>query len=137
MNLNSSTIMQKMPEVSRYLESLSAVQFAYLFGSLAKGRITPMSDADFAVYLNENSNFPEAKLDILGGLMDILEIDEIDLVILNTAPLPLAMNILKNKQILVDRHPHARHLYESLTMRKFFDFSVLENDIFERRYGRG
>jgi len=56
---------------------------------------------------------------------------------LNAAPLPLAMNILKNKQILVDKLPHARHLYESKTMRKYFDFSVFENGILQRRYYRG
>ena len=44
--------------------------------------------------------------------------DEIDLVILNTAHLPLLMNILRNKKVIVDKEPFARQIFESLTMRE-------------------
>ena len=39
----------------------------------------------------------------MGELMDILQTDEIDLVILNTADIPLAINIIKAKEIIVDK----------------------------------
>ena len=74
------------------------------------------------------------KLEILGRLIDILETDEIDLVVLNTADLPLAMRILKNKKLIVDKDPFARHLFESLLMRKYFDFSIFESAQLKRRY---
>ena len=135
--INQQDVYKRLPEVVQCLASLKNVQFAYLFGSLARRRSNPMSDVDFAVYLHEDSDFSEGKLYILGRLMDILETDKIDLVVLNTAPLPLAMNILKSRQVLVDKLPHTRHLFESKIMRTYFDFSVLESSILERRYYRG
>ncbi len=50
--------------------------------------------------------------------MDILQTDEIDLVILNTADIPLVMNIVKAKEVIVDNDPFERHRFESLAMRK-------------------
>ena len=92
---------------------------------------------DFAVYLAENLYSKEDKLDILGNLMNILQTDEIDIVILNTADLPMIINILKNKRIIVDKNPFARHIFESLSMRKYFDFSVKESELLKRRYLHG
>jgi len=96
-----------------------------------------LSDVDIAVYCLENSDFKEKKIEILGRLMDLLETDEIDLVILNRAPLSLRMRILQNKRVIVDNNPYLRHLYESLTMREYFDFSIKETAILKRRYLHG
>jgi predicted nucleotidyltransferase len=112
-----------------YLRSREEVVFAYLFGSLAKGKPTPLSDIDIAVYLSTEEDLPEKKLEILGGLNDILGTDEVDLVMLNSAPLVLEIGILENKQVIVDKDPFFRHKYESLVMRKSFDFSVKESTI--------
>ena len=130
-------VFQLLPEVVDYLELHPKVLFAYLFGGLAKGKIQPLSDADIAVYLADSLSLPDVKLDILGKLIDILQTDEIDLVVLNTAELPLIMNVLKSKKVIVDRDPFERHIFESLTMRKFFDFSFIESAILQRRYMNG
>ena len=119
-----------------YLRSREDVQFAYLFGSYAKGKITPLSDVDIAVYLS-GSNFSQKRLEIIGGLIEVLKTDEIDLVILNTAPLPLKIRILRNRKLLVDRTPLVRHAFESTTMRVYLDFNKLEKRILERRYING
>ncbi len=66
--------------------------------------------------------------------MDILKTDEIDLVILNAAPISLRMRIQKTRRVIADNVPFARHAYESLTMRESFDFSVFEGKILERRF---
>jgi len=126
-----------LPTAQAYLQSRSDIIFAYLFGSLAKGRCTPLSDVDIAVYLSEGVDAIEKKLQILGRLMELLETDEIDLVILNTAPLTLRMKVLENKSVIVDNAPFLRYAYESVTMRKYFDFSIREMSILERRFLRG
>ena len=113
-----------IPEAAAYLESVPSVDFAYLFGGLVKHGVQPLSDVDIAVHLDKKADFAETKLEILGRLIEILKTDEIDLVILNNAPLPLKMEILVNKLILVDNKPFTRHAYESLTMREYFDFST-------------
>jgi predicted nucleotidyltransferase len=127
-------ILKILPEAVNYLTNHPQIIFAYLFGSLAMGKQKPLSDVDIAVYLKQHRNAAEKKMDILGSLMAIFKTDEIDLVVLNTAEIPLVMNILKTKKILVDKSPHERHIFESLIMRKFFDFSIKESSLLRRRY---
>ena len=97
----------------------------------------PLSDVDIAIYFSKGANPAAMKMDILGELTTMLQTDEIDLVVLNTASLPLKMRILQKKKTIVDRDPFARHRYESLTMRSYFDFAQKEMDILERRYLNG
>ena len=141
-------IEELIPHAISYLRSRRDIHFGYLFGGFARKRLTPLSDVDIAVYLSEASKRPlkdaqfnkdladlaEKRLDILGNLMDILHTDEVDLVILNRALLPLKMKILENREVIVDNDPFLRHRYESLSMREYFDFSFLETGILKRRY---
>ena len=96
-----------------------------------------MSDIDIAVYIKDKDNMNDKKLEILRDLSKLLETDNIDLVILNQAPISLIANILANKIILIDNDPATRHGYESLNIRKGFDFSFLEKRILERRFLNG
>ena len=105
-------ILDLLPGAVDYLKSYPKVIFSYLFGSLARRNLSPLSDVDIAVYLKPDTNYAESKLEILGQLMDILQTDEIDLVILNTADIPLVMNIVKAKEIIIDKDPFERHLFE-------------------------
>ena len=75
--------------------------FAYLFGGFAKGRVTRLSDVDLALYLKKAKG-----LDYLALFRDIsktLGTDEMDLIILNTAPLSLTGRILQNRKVLLDK----------------------------------
>ena len=136
-NKRPANIEDLIPKALTYLQSMPDILFAYLFGSFGKGKHFPLSDVDIAVYLKEPSDIQEKKMEILGTLIDVLQTDEIDLVVLNSAPLPLRMRILENKKVVVDREPFLRHHYESLTMREYFDFSILEGQILNRRFLSG
>jgi hypothetical protein len=125
-------IEQRLPLASEYLRSHPKVVFAYLFGGLARGEHRPLSDVDIAVYL-AGIVTADVKLDILGKLIDILGTDEIDLVILNTAPPLLAMNVLRKKQVVADNEPAMRHRFESLSFRKYFDFLPVELDMLKKK----
>jgi len=129
-----ANIEELIPRVVAYLQSMPDILFAYLFGSFGRGKHLPLSDVDIAVYLKEPTVVQDKKMEILGALIDILQTDEIDLVVLNSAPLPLRMRILENKKVVVDHEPFLRHHYESLTMREYFDFSILEKKILNRRF---
>jgi predicted nucleotidyltransferase len=127
-------ILELLPGSIDYLEFHPNVLFSYLFGSLAKGKPSPLSDVDIAAYLKPGAHIVESKLAILGKLMEILQTDEIDLVVLNNADLPLVINILKTKKVIVDKDPFSRHIFESLIMRKYFNFSIFESAQLKRRY---
>ena len=96
-------IQELLPEVGVYLQSHPGVVFAYLFGSLARGNPMPLSDVDIAIFLKDGIDVAGTKIEILGKLVDILQTDEIDLVVLNAASLPLTNNILKNRKLIVDK----------------------------------
>ena len=117
-----------------YLATRDDIIFAYLFGSYAKEKQTHLSDIDVAVYMKDDTQAFDNKLGILSDLTRLLETDNIDLVVLNDAPISLLTNILANKTILIDQDPPVRHAFESLKMRMGFDFSVLEKRILERRF---
>jgi len=62
----------------------------------------PLSDVDIAIFVNDVVDFAETKLEILGRLTDILLTDDVDLVLSNTANLPLVYNVLKNHKLIGD-----------------------------------
>ena len=113
------------------------VLFAYLFGSYANDKATPHSDIDIAVYLHDSALDSVDKMDLVDNLSTALSIEALDLVILNQAPITLARRVLERHIVLIDRNPSVRHQFESLIMRKYFDFSILEKEILERRYING
>lgn len=130
-------INQRLPRVTEALEEDPRVLFAYLFGGFAGREPNPLSDIDVAVYLAETERLAEIKLDLFEKLSDLFGTSEIDLVILNTAPLSLSGRILRKRELLVDKEPHQRHLFESRTLREFFDFRQKEEGLFKLRYGVG
>ncbi len=130
-------ILSKIPDVKRVLLQDHNVIFAYLFGGLSEGKVKPLSDIDISVYVRDKENLAEYKLNLFDRLTDALRTNELDLIILNMVPISITGRILQNKQILVDKDPPIRHAYESLTLRKFFDFRIKEDAFFSMRYGIG
>jgi len=119
---------------SEYFAKRDDIIFAYLFGSYAKEKQTHLSDIDIAVYIREKKGISDKKLKILMDLSKLLKTDDIDLVILNEAPISLLTKILAHKIILNDKSPTIRYSFESLNMRMGFDFSYLEKRILEQRF---
>ena len=130
-------IEQRLGTLGKAFERCPGVVFAYLFGGAATGRLRPLSDVDVAVYLDETVDPAEARLDTLHAVTAHLATDEVDLVILNTAPTSVAGRILQSRRVIYDREPFRRHRFESRTLRGFFDFRIFEHRLLARRYGRG
>jgi len=152
----TNQISERLPYVETYLSGRKDVVFAYLFGSYVTGKVHPLSDVDIAVYLDSlvtvhsptiptsprwgeserllSLDISEKRLEILGHLNEIFKTDEVDLVVLNTAPLTLKMKILLSRRVISDNQPFKRHIFESITTRSYLDFSVLEMRLLERRF---
>lgn len=125
----------RLQEARRLLEDDPKVVFAYLFGSFGRYNPTPLSDVDIAVYLDPDALAADACLDLTEALTRAMQTDDVDLVVLNDAPLSLAGRIQQSAKVLVDREPGLRFAYESLVRRQFADFARRERDILFRRYG--
>lgn len=112
-----------------------AVIFAYLFGGLGKGRRTPLSDIDIAIYLEGAADRASTKMTLMNVLVQVLNTDAVDVVILNGAPLSLAGRVQSTGKVLVDKDSRRRYAYESLIRRQFADFLIQERGILYRRFG--
>ncbi|GFP25643.1 hypothetical protein HKBW3S25_01123 [Candidatus Hakubella thermalkaliphila] len=130
-------ILSRIQNLKNVLLQDGNIIFAYLFGGLTKGEVKDLSDIDIAVYLKDTGNLAGYKLQLFDRLSNALGTSELDLVMLNTVSLSIAGRILQNKKLLIDKEPFRRHIYESVTLREFFDFKVKEDAFFARRYGIG
>lgn len=106
------------------------VQFAYLFGSQATGRARADSDVDVAVFLDESvppGEHLDASLRLARRLADCSGVARIEaVVVLNTAPLPLAGRIRRERHVLYSRDEPARVAYESYIARRYNDYRIHE-----------
>ena len=113
------------------------VEFAYLFGSAATGRLTPRSDVDVAIFVSPEADAHAVRLDVIRDVTRHLATDAVDVVVLNSAPIALAGRILTTRRVLLDRAPFVRHRYESLTARMYHDFRIREHRLLAQRFPRG
>lgn len=117
-----------IPLLERYFASLQDAVAAYLFGSYARGRTWVQSDVDVAVLLNgrpgDETCF-DRRLEIVGGLMDVLHINDVDVLILNQAPPALRYAVLRDGILLFCRDPQARIMFQVHTLNAYLDFKPI------------
>lgn len=108
-----------------YFAGQPAVLLAYLFGSHARGQANPLSDLDIGVLheqsLDRKASF-DLRLSLIGDLMGIFHENDVDVVILNEAPLPLAYRVLRDGLLLYARDEQTRILYQADTVSRYLDF---------------
>lgn len=101
-----------------------SIKLVYFFGSRASGKSGPLSDYDFAFYLDEKEK--SARFDLKFRLFDVLsrklKTDKVDVVILNDTESPeLKYNIIKNGILIYVKEPF-KVLLEPKIMNEYFDF---------------
>jgi len=120
----------KKKELKKLLEVFKlypVIKLVYFFGSKAEKKDGPLSDYDFAVYLDEkNKNkISEIKLKLLDKISNILRTNNLDLVVLNTSEMPeLKYNIIKKGKLIFEKEPF-RILVEPKILTEYFDFRTL------------
>jgi len=123
-------IHRKTPLLVEKIARDSDIAALFVFGSFADDNLTPLSDLDFAVLLRLDMS-PSARFDkhleLIGLFNETYKTDEIDLVVLNDAPLRLRHTIIKtgrplyiaDKSALIDFSDHSTKLF--LDFRFFRD----------------
>lgn len=105
------------------LQSRPEIIAAYLYGSFAEGVATERSDMDIGVLL-------ESSVDLRDSLEYRIELAEelssrmgreVEVVVLNEAPPLLQFQAIKCRQILFERDPELRALFEMRVMSRFYD----------------
>lgn len=120
--------------MSRFIEKLNPIfklypkiKLVYLFGSMARGKAGPLSDYDFAFYLDEKDKQKrfDLRLKLLHDLSRNLKTDKIDVIILNDTKAPeLKYNIIKDGKLIYSKEPF-KVIVEPKILNEYFDFRQL------------
>ena len=107
-------------------------RFIVIFGSAAKGRLTPKSDIDIGVfflpqYSHISSNFEELA-NLREKIENVLQRD-FDLVIMNDVDLIMAMEIVKTGQVIFDTSPSSFIPYKQNIISRYIDFKISRRGI--------
>jgi len=118
------------------LKKDQAIAAIFLFGSYAQGKQTRLSDIDLAILLEPDyprENFFKKKLELLPVVTSILRTDEVDLIILNCAPLSLAYRILSQGKLLYEKEERRspRVNFQAQVYVGYFDFQPVEKVIYQ------
>jgi len=113
-----------------YFETHSEIEVAYIFGSVAQGKSSPLSDIDIAILVDnqkvdENAYRYGYKAEILSDLIKLLKTNAIDLVILNEANTLLKHRVLYSGKILHSKNEKKRIEFQTTTISKYNDYKQL------------
>jgi predicted nucleotidyltransferase len=111
--------------LAQYFASLDEVVLAYLFGSHARGQAWARSDVDVAVLLEDrpvDGHCLDMRLEVIGGLMEILHTDDVDVLILNQAPPALRYAVLRDGLLFFCRDRQAMIEFRVRALNEYLDF---------------
>jgi predicted nucleotidyltransferase len=128
---------EQLEKIILVFKSYKKVGLAYLFGSRATGKVGPLSDYDFAIYLDEKDlkkRF-DIRLELMGKVSRVLETDALDLCVINDIESPeFKYNIIKDGKVIFEREPF-KILIEPKILNEYFDFhnSLVEYNLTKTR----
>jgi predicted nucleotidyltransferase len=113
--------------LSDVFASFVEVKLAYFFGSRVRGSEGPLSDYDFAVYIDVRN--PLEVHDIRMGLMEricqVVGSDRVDVIVLNSTVSPeLKYQVISTGILLFEREPF-KVLVEPRLLNEYFDHHML------------
>lgn len=138
--INIKNLLPRLEQISMLFPKVTA---AYLFGSQVCGRTTPLSDIDIGVLLKEDLPDMESfriEMSLQGELEKIFETNNIDLVVLNKAPLPIQYSATSGKLLFSNNH-NKRTDFEEYVRKYYIDclpiYREYRDEFFKRiRKGR-
>ena len=102
------------------------IKLVYFFGSKAKRKAGPLSDYDFAFYVEEKDKkrIFELQLKLIKDLTRFLKTDKVDILMLNLIEGPeLKYNIIKEGKLIYEKEPY-KVLIEPRILNEYFDFRM-------------
>ena len=114
--------------LSRHLKKIvkdQPVLLAYFYGSAARGKATPLSDIDIALLVHPDTPLRD-RLQLMLGIGTELEekcgLSDIDVRIINDAPLVFQGRVITDGILLYKRDDSARIHFETSTRDEYFDY---------------
>lgn len=123
-NKNKINIEPHMAEIKQYLFNCEDIVAAFLFGSYGTQYQTPLSDVDIAVLFKPE---PRVTLDrellLLADFNAITGEEDINLVVLNKAPLTLQFEVLLTGKALIKKDFYLENFHEYVCKR-YADYKI-------------
>jgi len=120
------------------------VKLAYLYGSVAAGNATPLSDVDIALVVVNDVIELGKQLEMELDLMDVISRHcgtEVDVRIINNAPIMLRGEVVTNGILLYSIDEDFRVEFETSTRSVYFDYmpvaAMLRRALSDRLHERG
>ena len=125
-----SDVKDNIPKIVEKLSPDKEISALYVFGSVAKENLNPLSDLDFGVLLScklsKKKRFSK-HLQLIGIFCDTFHTDEIDIVVMNDAPIYFCYNIMRSGKLLFVRNKSELIDFHENIVKKHLDFIYYRN----------
>ena len=129
----------RIPTLIAQIEKDKDIVALYVFGSMATGHLKPLSDLDFGILvsgkLDKQKRF-DKHLDLIGRFNQVLQTDEVDLVMMNDAPMRFSHNIIKSGKLLYCSNRTELSNFIEKTIKLYLDFRYFR-DAFDATFLKG
>jgi uncharacterized protein len=112
--------------LQRVLQDEKGIAYALLFGSGARGALTPASDVDVAIELRPGAPRDTATLGRLAARLESAVGRRVDVVLMEEAPAPLAYRIFRDGRVLLERDHPALVQRKAQAILQYLDFKPVE-----------
>lgn len=135
-------ILARLREDLPFILARYPVDVAYVYGSVARGTMTPFSDVDIALVLRKplpSYDRLMLELAVQGAIEETMEFSPMDVRAINEAPLTVKGRIIQEGVLLYERDRVHRIAFEVETRKRYFDFAPVARrlrDVFLQRVHR-
>jgi predicted nucleotidyltransferase len=132
-------VMNRLPELINRISKDKEIVALFTFGSLARGDLKPLSDLDFGILviptLDRRQRF-DKHLELIGVFNEHFETDEIDLVLMNDAPMRYSYNIIKSGELLFCADSDILRDFIEKSIKLYLDFKYFRDE-FDKEFLKG
>ncbi len=132
-------IVDRIPELINRISKDKEIVALFSFGSLARGDLKPLSDLDFGILVSptfDREQKFDKHLELIGVFNDHFETDEIDLVLMNDAPMRFSYNIIKSGKLLFCSDSDVLKDFIEKTVKLYLDFRYFRDE-FDKEFLKG
>ena len=114
----------KLEQLRTVFNSHPEVKLAYLFGSQASGKSGPLSDYDFAFYIDsrDKAKMADLRYILMDEISRVLKTDKTDVLLLNLTQSPeIKYEIVSHGKLIFEQEPF-KIVVEPKILNEYFDF---------------
>ena len=132
-------VADRIPDLIKRISKDKEIIALFAFGSLATGDLKPLSDLDFGVLISPTVD-PKQRfnkhLELIGIFNEHFETDEVDLILMNDAPMRFSHNILRAGKLLLCSNSSVLSAFIEKTIKGYLDFRYFRDE-FDREFLKG